>query len=605
MNRKGRSVLFITGGITGLIVVFLVIRFIVNYPVTSQIPEISDSSNLSAPVKEQITEAFRETKRNPSEANLGMLGMIFHASAFYSEAGKCYQLAADKSKSDWKWNYYNGYLNIELGNPEKAIEYFRIVTDKNPDIDLAWYYTGEAYKNIRNNDQAIKSFEKITSGTKSLVAGKAITRQDHFPIKTYADFERARICFDTGNTELAEKILKELIQKSPLFGASYKLLGNIYNMRGDTVSGYKYTVRANDLINFSPPVDTLIDKLALLSRSELYLLKKIDEAEYSFYSDWALGLVNQGMQFFPDNSYLISKAIKIYLWKKLNDKAIGLIDKHLSLISDNYQEIKNTGIIFFQNGLYKQAARYWTKALELKPDEILLKEYLAKSLLETGEKQESVKLLDDLVAKNPENTEVLAEVTEIMFDYGLKEKAAVYLEKLKQAAPFNPKLQRISGEIAFSDKDFQNALIYYENSFKSDPKDAKTIQGLSEIYKLKQMWIKYISLYRKALIYTPNSPDFLYNLGVMLISCPDAAQRNIEEGKDYMERAFTYYNCPPDILIPAGSNLAYAYSLLGERQKAIITVSQTINIAKRQKISREQMAKLEQMLIILRNTENR
>jgi hypothetical protein len=96
--------------------------------------------------------------------------------------------------------------------------------------------------------------------------------------------------------------------------------------------------------------------------------------------------------------------------------------------------------------------------------------------------------------------------------------------------------------------------------------------------------------------YHPNNPEFLSRLGEMLISCPEPSFRNIEEGKEYTERTFTYYNCPPDILISAGSHLAYAYSLLGNKQKAITTVSQTINIGRRQNIPASQQEKLETML---------
>jgi hypothetical protein len=118
------------------------------------------------------------------------------------------------------------------------------------------------------------------------------------------------------------------------------------------------------------------------------------------------------------------------------------------------------------------------------------------------------------------------------------------------------------------------------------------------------MWDKYIKLYSEANEYHLNNPDFLARLGEILISCPEPSLRNIEKGKYYTERAFTYYNCPPDILIAAGSHLAYAYSLLGEKQKAITTISQTINIGRRQNIPASQQAKLEEMLLVFRNMNN-
>lgn len=604
MNKKLKSAIYISTGIIALVILVIAVRYIINKPVISEIPEISDTNTISVPVKEQISDALGKARFNPSSDNLGMLGMVYHSSANYNEASKCYQLAISRNEKDWKWNYYDGYLNLEMGNSEAVIENFTQVTEKNPDINLAWYYLGQEYKNQRNYEMALKSFSKIPANENRTASSDATTRTDHFPIGTYATFELARIYFETGQNEIAEKKLKEIIQNSALFSASYKLLGTIYNLKGDTTLGKQYTIRANDLVNYSPPVDTLMDKLVLLSRSELYLLKKIDEAEYSFHSDWALTLVNQGMKYMPDNSYLVSKAIKIYLWKNLKAEAIALTDKHLTLISGNYTEIRNTGMVFFQKELYEQAAKYWLKALEIKPDEFLIQEYLAKSLFVTGEKQKSFEILDEVIRKNPDNAGILADISDLLVQFGSKEKAGELLVKLKKMDSLNPQLMRISADIAMLNKDKEKAIPLYESSFKGDPADVKTIRNLGEIYKYRQMWEKYISLYKTALKYNPNNPDFLARLGEVLISCPDTSLRNIETGKEYSERAFTYYNCPPDILIASGSHLAYAYAMLGNKQKAITTISQTINIGRRQNIPADQQAKLEHLHKAFQNLED-
>ena len=596
MDKNKKLAIYITGAI-GLIILILLVKFVFNSGSGNEIPEISNSQTLSVPVQQQIAEAYKKAKRKPTTENLGMLGMVYHSSANYAEAAKCYKLAINKDESDWIWNYYNGYLNMEMGKPDEAILNFKSVIEKNQDTDLAWYYLGGEYTNMRKNELAEEAYGKITTIKSQTSASNSTTRQGHFPLGTYANFELARIYFDTGRIELAEETLKELIRTSSLFGASYKLLGNIYNQTGNPDLGKKFTDRSNDLVNLSPPVDTLVDKLVLLSRSELYLLKKIDEAEKSFHSDWALKLVNHGLQYLPENKYLISKAIKIYLWKNLNEQAIAFTDKHIQLFQDDFTEIKNTGMFFYQKGLYTQAAKYWTKALELNPGETIIQQYLAKSLWATGNRQKSQEILNELIDKNLDNPEVLVEVTELLIQFGEMEKANVYLTKLQKLAPFNPKAQRLSAEIAEINGETNKAIALYESSFKGNPQDVQTILNLGFIYRNQKMWGKYIGLYRKALEYHPNNPEFLSRLGEMLISCPEPSFRNIEEGREYAERTFTYYNCPPDLLIAAGSHLAYAYSLLGNKQKAITTISQTINIGRRQNIPASQQAKLETMLM--------
>lgn len=603
MGKKGKSVLYILVGILGLLFVFFIGRFILNDKIINDIPEIPNISNLPKPVQEQITEAFLKAQHKPSAENLGILGMVYHSNANYAEAAKCYNLAAQKDNSKWLWNYYKGSLDMEMGNSDSALVYFTKVVEINPDIDLAWYYIGEQYKNLKNNELAEESLARLVTKKERKFPDNA-TREDHFQLSTYANFELARIYFETGRIELAEKTLKDIIQSDDLFGPSYKLLGSIYNLKGDTTLGKLFTVRANDLINFSPPVDTLLDRLALMSKSELYLLKKIDEAEFSFHSDWALKLVEQGLQYLPDNTYLLSKAIKIYLWKNLNDNATLLTDRHLNLLNDNFNEIKNTGMFFYQKGLYTQATKYWTKALQIKPDEILIQEYLARCLWATGNKPKALEILDEVYSKNQSNTDVVADIADLFFQFRETEKMNDCLSILKKTAPSNPKYLRISGEIAEAKKETQNAISFYKLSIKGAPDDVKTIINLGGLYMDNQMWKEYIKLYRNALVYHPNNPDILSRLGEVFVSCPVIPLRNYEEGKTYSERAFTFYNCPPDILIASGSHLAYAYAMLNEKQKAITTISRTINIGRREKIAESHQKRLEGLLNAFQNMDN-
>ena len=603
MDKKRKSFLLI-GGTGTLVILFFAVWFFINNQNNTEIPVLLNSTALSEPVKEQISEAVKKASQNPSATNLGELGMIYHSSANYQQAEECYELAINKSQSDWIWNYYNGYLNMEMGDSEGAIENFNRVIQKNPEIKLSWYYIGGEYKNLGNDQMAEKSYMEISNVFNTDFKTNSASRRDHFPLGTYAGFELARIYFNTGRTDEAKLKLEEIIQKNYLFGPAYRLLGSVYNTNGDKESGEKYTIRANDFIAFSPPVDTLIDKLVLLSRSELYLLKKIDEAERSVYSDWALQIVDHGLKYLPDNGYMISKAINIFLWKKMNENAIALVEKHFDLFIDNFAELKNTGMLFFRKGLNSQAVKYWTRALEIKPDDFVIQENLAKSLWATGKKQQSLELLDEIVDKNPDNTEFLADVADLLFQFGSKEKANTLLTKLKKIEPSNPKLLRMTAQIALENKDIPKSISLFEESFNADPKDVKTIRNLGDIYKYRQMWDKYIRLYSKALVYNPNSPDYLARLGEVYISCPDTLLRNFEKGKEYAERAFTYYDCPPDILIATGSQLAYAYARLGDMQRAIVTISQTINIGRSQNISADEQKRLETLYLAFKNLAN-
>jgi len=195
MKGKRKAVIVITGRVFALMVIVFLVRFISSNQYRSQIPDIPDSYSLSVAVKEQLSQAFTKAKRVPSADNLGMLGMAYHSSANYELAAECYHLAIQRDESAWIWNYYLGYLSIEMGNADAIVENFKSVIDKDPDMDLACYYLGEEYKNLRDYELAEMLFGKITGTKNENLVPKNPTRYDYFPLSTYAMFQLSRIYF--------------------------------------------------------------------------------------------------------------------------------------------------------------------------------------------------------------------------------------------------------------------------------------------------------------------------------------------------------------------------------------------------------------------------
>jgi tetratricopeptide (TPR) repeat protein len=118
MSKRRKIILGSGIIVTGLLAIIFLMKFNLSNRYRHRIPDISASSNIKQPVRRQILDAFEIAYRNPSAENLGQLGTIYHSSANYAEAAQCYRLAIERKKSDWIWNYYSGYLNMEMGNSE-------------------------------------------------------------------------------------------------------------------------------------------------------------------------------------------------------------------------------------------------------------------------------------------------------------------------------------------------------------------------------------------------------------------------------------------------------------------------------------------------------
>jgi len=595
MVRK-KKLITIAGGIVCLVVLVFAVKFIVDLPYRSKLPVVPDMQGDPAPLTEQILNASRKAHRNPSADNMGELGMIYHSSANYDKAAQCYMLANKRNKSKWIWSYYLGYLNQEIGESNKSVENFRDVIKENPENYNAWYYVGEGYRNLGENYKAEVAYQKVANLQEKRGSEKATTRNDYFPLRAYAMFQLSRIYLNSDRVDLAEITLKQILQFRRSFGPAYRFLASVYRLKGDSVQNKFNIVRANDLLDFSPPVDTIIDKLALVSRSQLYLLKQIDVAEKTIYPEWGLLIAKNGLKQLPENKYLISKAIKLFLRMDLGKDALPYLNKHFDIYKDDFSEIKDVADLLYEKGFNSQSLRYYNQAAILKPEDIEIQSSMVLCLWNAGMKPMALYQVSDFLEKHKESPDALISGVSSYIQVGKRELAIEFLNKLKNLSPDNPKTKKLSGVIAENDRKVPEAIALYESSFKSDPTDLSTIRYLGNILIRNKMWEKAINHYKKALEYYPNEPEILERLGSLLVTCPDTKMRDYPSGKEYSERAFIHKSCPAEVLVSAAKSLAESYSALGDNRNAYTFMNIAINMAKNQNSPKEYIANLEEKL---------
>lgn len=598
MRNKRKSYLFIPIGAICLAILIFALKLILDTPFRSGLPDIPDLQGIHAPLSEQISEAFKKAHKKPSSDNIGSLGMVYHSSAYYDKATQCYKLAARRNKSKWIWSYYLGYLNQEMGESETAIENFRNVIEKNPEAYHAWYYVGEGYRNLGSAYKAEVAFQKVANLKGRALPEKTTTRNDYFPLWTYAMFQLSRIYINSSRIDLAEQNLKQIIEARRSFGPAYRLLASLYLLKGDSVLSRNNIMRANDLADFSSPVDTLIDKLALLSRSELYILKQIDIAERSVYPEWGLLIATNGFKQLPDNKYLISKAIKLFLKLDLGNQALPYLDKHISLYRDDPDEINEIADLLYDKGFVSQSLIYYNLATKLSPDNAKAQSGLALCLSDEGMKENAISQITDFIERNLNNTEALKEVISFFIMVEERGKAALYLDRFRKLSTSDPEVKKFDGMIAEYDDRIQEAIALYGSSFKGNPSDLSTIRYLGNLYVKQKMWDKAIKHYRRALDFHPNEPDLLERTGTLLVSCPVVNLRDYKAAREFSERAFIHTGSPAEVLISSANSLAEAYIALGDKKNAVSFMNIAVSLARNQNTPKEYIAELEKKLKI-------
>ncbi|MBE0674362.1 MAG: tetratricopeptide repeat protein, partial [Bacteroidales bacterium] len=242
------------------------------------LPDYTSFDTVHPAVIKQVREAGRRAWLFPSANNLGRLGMVYNANGFYDEAKTCYRFASARSSDQWIWDYYTGYIDTETGESSSAAESFERVVEKDPGNKHAYLYLADALINIGSIGEAEKIYKGLFSTQHDQSSEQKLPSTSYFPVRTYAGFRLARLYLNDNRYEDSEAVLNRVLEEQVRFGPAYRLLGQLYKLQGDSILSSRYILLANDHDEYTPPFDTLINRLALMSRSEAYLLKHIDDA---------------------------------------------------------------------------------------------------------------------------------------------------------------------------------------------------------------------------------------------------------------------------------------------------------------------------------------
>lgn len=548
-----------------------------------KVPEPKAGTKMSGPVEKQIRTAITEAGKYPTSENFGQLGMIYHSNAFYTEAKECYLLATGADPDEWKWHYFLGYLYSELGETDQAVSCYSKASSLNPGANYASYYLGEAYVKQGNPEQAEKIFIRLASPALTDSKQAEEISNSLYPLTVYTQLSLARLYMTTFRMDLATDILQEIIKEYEDYGPAYRLLANIYAQQGKEKASIENNQRANELCQFIPLVDPLIAQLALLSRSDEYILKQIDIAAFTSNQEWAKKLLDHALVFMPDNPFLISKSIQFYILYGFGDDINRKIDMHYNAFSTDFNELAKLATLFNKNGKYGWAIMYYERCLQLKPDDLTILHNLAINYSNAGDKKNTDICIDRLFMAQPGNNEIIADAAAIYIRMGENDKALPLIRKLEKLTPDNPVIYKLMAGISLNQENHKQADQYYTQFFNRVPDDPETLRYLGLRYLETQSWNKAIGHFKKALEYFPNDALFLEKLGTLYYNCPETKFRDLNQARYYLERAYLSIKSSLEVRISAGKNLAALYASGEKWEKAISVINTTRIMAMRGK----------------------
>jgi len=546
----------------------------------NHIPDMPELTGMSEKLKTQIVEANQKAQKDVSSESIGELGMVYFSSDYYNEAIESFDLAAKRDGNRWEWLYYIGYLQSELGDAEKAAEYFKKVTSINSDVHLAWYRLAEVYQQTGKPELAEEILLNLLSRKAKEFVIKPKNRLTYFELPLYARNLLARVYMDMKKYDKAEEQFFKVINERKDFGQAYKQLGIMYKRIGQEEKADKYTTRSKDLVVFNFPVDTLLDNVTLISRSTGFVMKQIDVAIRGIDYRWTVEVINTALKNLDQDKYLVDKAVGQYLHMGLGRHALPFLDKHFEAFYDSWKDLEQMGVRLADAGYKKEALKYFNRVDEIDVDDIEKKVVIAGMFFEKlGEKQKAIDMMVNILNKEPNDEKTIEDAVFLFLISNEESLTDKYLAKLKSINPNNKRILLYKGIQAEFKGDINKAKDLYEKSFERNSDKEYLVQRLGSIYEKDKEWDKAIRFYKRAIDFFPNNSFLQERLGALLISSPEENLRNIEMGIEFAERAF--YNCTytNNSKVSAARSLAIAYHQLNNPGLSDYYINQAIDIA--------------------------
>ena len=294
-----------------------------------------------------IEEIKKETE--PGDPGRQTLGLFYLQRGKLAESISELDLIVTAWPEDQKSRYYLALAYEENGQPEKALEHFRLMKQGSEYFSNSQIHIAYILEEMEKYDEAID------------VLTKAIEKEKNKPdlylmlasiLETIKEYDRAMEVVKEGLTYHEGNI--ELIFR----------LGVILDKLGDKENSIK---QMRKILEIDPDH---ADSLNYIGYTY---------AEKGINLDEAMDLIQKALKVKPNSGYIIDSLGWVYYQKGLYDKALDSLQKAFSLISDDPTIAEHLGDVYFKLKQYQKSLDMYQKALTLEHQ-------FAKKILEKIEK---------------------------------------------------------------------------------------------------------------------------------------------------------------------------------------------------------------------------
>ena len=247
-----------------------------------------------------------------------------------------------------------GLISFEKGDFERAATEFNLVLAGDPDNDRARYYLGATYVEMKADDKALESFERVSEKSELFLDSR---------LQVAYLYDRKE------QTQKAIEVLQGVLKKGNDRKEIYAFLSSLYRKNKE----YPKAIQAMErVVNLDPKNDE-----AHFQLGALYDENKNKEK--------SVANMKKAIELNPKNAAALNYLG--YTWAEMGvqlDDAEDLIQRALRIQPDDGFYIDSLGWVYYQKGEYPKAVEYLERAVEITGDDPTIIEHLGDAYERAG-----------------------------------------------------------------------------------------------------------------------------------------------------------------------------------------------------------------------------
>jgi tetratricopeptide (TPR) repeat protein len=237
----------------------------------------------------------------------------------------------------------------------------RAVVERQPDLAIAWWRLGETAFKQGRYQEADAAYARADNSASS---------RDRQDVVAHARAGRARAALYRGDAPAAERMLARVIALDPRFGTAHRLMAEALRAQGRAVEAERHATRATTLRAYAAPKDPLMDALADISRSSVFLLRYAASLDLGREAARREQLVRRALDADPRNPDVIYEMGSLLQQLRRPADALPYFERQLELSGDEQQTLVQIGKSYADLGRLGEAEATLRRALVLGDDAV-------------------------------------------------------------------------------------------------------------------------------------------------------------------------------------------------------------------------------------------